>query len=131
MEPEEATKLKDFPKDLQEMLAKEMFSQARVTVVEQEARDAKERRRNLARRRRNYFNDMQTEAALLGMNEQNRETPERLAEREDALIQANINQERMMQQMREQDVVIERKKQLFYYYEMNRRRVAAGRDIFE
>ena len=130
MEPEEATKLKDFPKDLQEMLAKEMFSQARVTVVEQEARDAKERRRNLARRRRNYFNDMQTEAALLGMEEEY-QTPERLEEREDAFIQANINQERMMQQMREQDVVIERKKQLFYYYEMNRRRVAAGRDIFE
>jgi len=130
MEPEEETKLKDFPKELQDILAKEMFKQARVTVVEQEVKDEKQKRRNLDRRRRNYMTDMQTEAALLGMEEEY-ETAERLAEREDALIRANINQERMMQQMREQDVVIERKKQLFYYYEMNRRRVTAGRDIFE
>lgn len=130
MEPEEETKLKDFPKELRDMLAKEMFKQERVNVVEQEVKDEKQKRRNLDRRRRNYMTDMQTEAALLGMEEEY-ETAERLAEREDALIQANINQERMMQQMREQDVVIERKKQLFYYYEMNRRRVAAGRDIFE
>ena len=130
MEPEEETKLKDFPKELQDILAKEMFKQARVTVVEQEVKDEKQKRRNLDRRRRKYMTDMQTEAALLGMEEEY-ETAERLAEREDALIRANINQERMMQQMREQDVVIERKKQLFYYYEMNRRRVAAGRDIFE
>jgi len=130
MEPEEETKLKDFPKELRDMLAKEMFKQERVNVVEQEVKDEKQKRRNLATRRINYMNDMQTEAALLGMEEEY-ETAERLAEREDALIQANINQERMMQQMREQDVVIERKKQLFYYYEMNRRRVAAGRDIFE
>jgi hypothetical protein len=131
MEPEEAKKLKDFPEELQDMLAKEMFKKARVTVIEQEVKDAKQKRRNLATRRRNYMNAMQTEAALLGLEEGWREDAEVLERREDALIQANVNQERMMQQMREQDVVIERKKQLFYYYEMNRRRVAAGRDIFE